>query len=588
MYGWAGKIVHIDLSKGKIRHHPLEKCLARTFIGGRGLNSKILFENLDFQVEPLSPNNLLIFGVGPLVGTTAPACNRFTVTTYSPLTKILGDACAGGFWGPELKFAGYDCLVIKGKARKPVYLSIDGNQIEIKDASHLWGKTTKETTELAKKDNDKKMKVVCIGPAGENLVKFASIVSEYHYVAARTGVGAVMGSKNLKAIGVIGDTEVRIRYPKIFKKENARLRKEIRDNPVYQSFARTGTLALVESLYELRRIPVNYWTTTTFRGIEMIGFQEFQRFKAHARTCFSCPVCCRQLYHMTDEVAGSLEYESVACLGPLCGNSDLKTILRGHKLANEYGMDIISLGNVIAFVKFCGENQLIKESLPWGNAESILSMIEGIAYRTGIGNLLAEGVKNIATRFNLETYAVTSNGLCWEASELRGYSASVLAHVTSTRGGDYLRGSPDIETLPLSVIKLIFPHSIAKLVIEHENYKALIDSLGVCKFLAQYHYNLEGLKMPLTLNDLELLFYAATGIEINQNDLLEAGNRIYNVEHSFNEKTGYVKKGDLPERFFKPLLQGKHKRIINRRSFGRLLNEYYKLRGWEKPKTIKK
>lgn len=597
--GYAGTILHVDLSKKKITKHRLERSFAQKFVGGRGFNSKTLFDQTDTNTDPLGPENLLIFGVGPLDGTIAPSSNRYTVTAKSPLTGILGDANSGGFFGPEMKFAGYDQVVVKGKSERPVFILIEDEHVEIRDATHLWGKDTWTLTETIKKDlRDPGIKVAGIGPAGENLVKYASIMNDLARAAARCGLGAVMGSKMLKAIAVRGTKGVAVSDPKLFERYVREINDVMIHHPALPGARKYGTPILVKIYNEKGALPTRNCQMGTFEDVDKIsGETLFDKYVVKSKSCFRCPIGCSR-YYSVDEgpYAGTAgegpEYETICDLGSLCGNSDLASILKINNMCNQLGLDTISTGYTIAFAMECYEKGLISKKdaeieLTWG-PQTILTLLPKIAYREGIGDFLAEGTKRMAMKIGggAERFAMNIKGLEPAAADPRGQKMWGLAFAVSTRGGDHLRALPVIDQFRATdVAKELFgdervadPYSTVKKGIAikwHEDFMAILDSLNVCKFTYSWFY------LAVKPQHFANLLSAATGWHISSVNLLEIGERIVNVERAYLVREGIRRSDDtLPYRWLnEPMPHGPAKG--NTVELDQMLDEYYDAREWD-------
>ena len=394
MFGYMGKILRVNLTSGEIKVEELKEEDAKEFIGGRGLASKFLLEEIDPKVDPFSPENKLIFATGPLTGTAAPTGGRYMVVTKSPLTGFIASSNSGGFFGPELKFAGYDFLIVEGKAEHPVYISIKDEDVEIKDASHLWGKRVGETTDkLLEEFGDKKARVACIGPAGENLVRFASIMNDKHRAAGRSGVGAVMGSKNLKAVVVRGTKQVELADKEKFMSVVKEKIKKIKENPITGGgLPNYGTAVLVNIINENGLYPTYNFQTGVFKyAYEQSGEALVAKYLVRNHPCFACPIGCgRVSYHPAIGITEGPEYESIWALGASCGINDLASIVIANHLCDEFGLDTISTGGTLAAAMELYEKGFLPEEdvgykLNFGNAEAVLELIHQMARGEGFG-----------------------------------------------------------------------------------------------------------------------------------------------------------------------------------------------------------
>jgi aldehyde:ferredoxin oxidoreductase len=609
MFGWAGTILRVDLSKGKVVRQPLPKDLAYSFLGQRGFNVKTLYEEVGSDVDPLGPENRLMFGVGPLSGTIAPQCGRWNVTARSPLTNIIGDSNGGGHWGPELKWAGYDQIVIQGRAEHPVYLWINDDEVELRDASNIWGYTSTETLQAIREETgEPEVKVNGIGPGGENLVKTAPVISDLTRAAGRCGLGAVMGSKKLKAIAVRGTKAVQIAKPDLFEKLCNEVYEVFKNDPLLRDMAVQGTNLIFAGLNTMGRLRVRNWQQNVFEEAANITGEELLKYCTKKKGCFNCQVSCSHYYVVREgPYAGTHgegpEYEAQDGFGANLGIGNWPAILHMNTLVNELGLDVCSVAADLSWAMECYQRGIITEKdtggikLEWGNPEIAIDMIKKIAYRDGFGNLLAEGAYNAAQKIGrgAEKYVMHSKRLTLSAVELRGAQGWGLAFATSTRGADHLRGpvfistwgfAPDLGEKYYGTKKAVdrfSPEGKPIITKEMEEKKAVIDSLGVCQngtFLC--------VDSPYFVDDrLALIVSAATGWDIDGKGLREIGERIWHVEKAFNIKMGYGTRSEdwLPDRFTKELCPyppaNDDKALVKLEA---MLSEYYKLRGWD-PET---
>ncbi len=608
-FGWAGRILCINLSTGEIIKKPLDPELTRKYLGQAGINAKLLFDLTEPGIDPLSPENPLIFGVGPLGGSLAPCSGRFTVTSKSPLTGIFGDSNCGGHWGPELKNAGYDHIIITGKAEQPVYLWINDDQVELRDARHLWGKNTWETDELIKTQlAQPSAQVACIGPAGENQVRFAAIITNLARAAARTGMGAVMGSKYLKAIVVKGNRGMGVASPDEFLQTVHKSESDIQHDPLYEVATTFGTTAITGLAQMLGFLPTRNFQASTFEEAENHrGEVILKNHVTKHKACFNCPVGCSRFYKVEEgEYAGTVgegpEYESIAALGSKCGNAELPSILHANTLCNQLGLDTISAGNAIAWAMEAYQRGIIKsgdfagDDLLWGDHRAVIDTINKIALRQGLGDVLAEGALRAAKKLGGEEFVVHSKGMDYPAVDVRGTKGMALAFAVSPRGGDHLKGLPLYEVAPEVYQKDIKTEigiditpqywaeydTKAELIFWHENWHCVVDSLGLCK--------LEGICIkPLKPSHFQQLLATATGWDISIEELEAVGERIWNLERLFGVREGIRRKDDLPpHRLYNELIatgpgtgEG-----LDHDKYEVMLNKYYQLRGWDEKTGI--
>lgn len=587
--------IRIDLSEKKVLIQPLDIELIAQFIGGRGINSKILYDEVPAGTDPYSSENRLIFGTGPLTGSLSPGSGRYTVTSKSPLTGIHGDSNAGGFWGPELRFAGYEHLIIHGKSDKPVYLWIYNENIEIRDASHLWGKTTWETDLIIKKElGDPDIQVACIGPAGENLVRYACIINNLWRAAGRTGMGAVMGSKNLKAIAVRGTGTVNVAKPMELMEYVEELNDLIISDPSYVRWSQYGTPGLVNPANKLGILVTQNDRCSTFIGADKISGETFhEKYSIKSNSCFNCPMHCGHFYVAISEnitFGGGPQFAALANLGSRCSNSDLTSILKMNSFCNRQGIDVCSAGVALSFAMECFEKGIITSKemdgieLNWGDAQSMMEMLSKIVSREGFGNILAEGAWRASQIIgkNSHKYAMTIKGADAPDYDPRALKGWGLAYAVSTRGGDHLRALPALELvnsqeeynkLGLPMIGDRFSYDKKGVLVKwHEDVRTISDSLEICKFLTR--------TTLLSPKYLTKLLELVTGIRMTTDELLRVGERIINVERMFCVREGITRQDDtLPERYLKePLPNGPAKGETV--ELEKMLDEYYTERGW--------
>ncbi len=613
-FGWTGTILKVDLTGGTVQKAVLTEDLAYQYLWQAGINARILYDLAGPGTDPFSPEAPLIFGAGPLAGTLAPCSGRFSVTFKSPLTGIFGDSNCGGHWGSELKMAGYDHIVITGKSEYPVYLWIDNDEVEIRDARALWGQDTWATEDLIKQDvGERTAQVVSIGPAGENLVRFAAIICNLARAAARCGPGAVMGSKNLKAIAVRGDRGIHVADKTAFKEAVDEAVQAILNDPLYDSAKTYGTLAITGMAQALGFLPTRNFQQSTFGGADKLRGEVFlERYGTKHKGCYNCPVACSRYYNITEGPYASThgegpEYESVSALGAKCGNDNFDAILHANTLCNRLGLDTISTGNVIAWAMECSEKGILTQGqlggtdLHFGNDFAIIELIKSIAARDGIGDILAEGSLKASQRIGGTNLVVHSKGLDYPAVDVRGTKGMALSFAVSPRGGDHLKGlslyevAPDLyatdiekETgIQVTPQYWLQYETKAELMKWHENWHCVVDSLGLCK--------LEGIALkPLQPKHFQSMIEAATGWDVSLDDLDRIGERIWNIERLFNVREGKRKADDYPPNRLleEPISSGPAQgERLDREKFEQMLATYYLLRGWDSetgiPKKVK-
>uniref|UniRef100_A0A7C3J2M4 Aldehyde ferredoxin oxidoreductase n=1 Tax=Candidatus Methanomethylicus mesodigestus TaxID=1867258 RepID=A0A7C3J2M4_9CREN len=592
--GYAGKILRVDLGDETIETEVLKDDVLRTYIGGSSLCARILYDELDPSIGPLDPGNMLIFMTGPLTGTTCPSCGRYCVCTRSPLTGIWAEAHSAGYWGPELKFAGFDGIIVVGKANAPVWLWIKDGKCELRDASTVWGMDTYKTEDCLKKElDDQKAKVACIGPAGERLVRISSIMNDKGRAAGRCGVGAAMGSKKLKAIVVRG---TRINVFPAAKEAQLRefLRKiyvTIRSHPTVQIYASYGTDGIMGMMHEYGDVPIKYFTKGEWEGgaNNLCGEAMAKTILEKQYSCYRCIIACgREIKIKEGKYAGlegaGPEYETAAAFGLLCMNSDLQSVAKANDLCNRYGLDTISTGNVIAFAMECYEKGLISKEdigfeLKWGDADAIVEMVRQIGEREGIGALLGEGVKRLSERIDkgAQDFAVHVKGLEVPMHDPRAFKGMGLQYATSHRGACHLRGMfyhiEQGERVPdLGIHKRYERFTVEdkpQPVIAMQNWHDVLDSLIMCKFAI------------LPPASVVAMLSMVTGYDYKLQEAIKAGERAYNLKRLINIRYGIGRKDDtLPKRMLsEPLPDGGCSGMVV--ELDKMLPEYYRLRGWD-------
>jgi aldehyde:ferredoxin oxidoreductase len=618
------KIAYINLSTGEVKTAPIPIEMRELYLGGRGLDMYLLYNHLQPGVDPLGPDNVLTVGIGLLVGTLASASARTHIGAKSPLTGLIGSSNIGGFFGPELRWAGFDHLVIKGKADRPVYLWIHDGEIEIRDGSELWGEDIPTTQELIQEElNDPEVKALCIGVAGENLVRFANIMTGVKNAAGRTGMGAVMGSKNLKAIAVRGTQDLEIRFPEKALEYNAALLERISSTKFAQIMQKWGTMFI-------------YGITNTTGLVRVRNFQfnqqvggniEAEHIEDHAlgtEGCYGCVIHCRHKYLIREgPYAGAYaegpEYTSQGAFGMEVGCNNFETVLAGNHLVNKYGMDTLEVGNIIAWAMELYEKGILTDAdteglkLEWGNDEAVLEMIVRIAERQGLGDILAEGPLRAAAKIGQDAlkYCIQVKGMGNLHSDERPTPSLALGVATASRGSDHLRSRPaiDLYHLPKSLLREIYggpqpydgPLSSdytsyegkARMVQWQEMMYQAIDSTGVCKF-----HTIFLSPSLIRFEELSKLIYHNTGLEFTPRELWDIADRAYTLERLFNIREGLTRADDwLVDRYFDeptpvglPIVRGKS---LDREKFKGLIDEYYELHGWDedgvpRPETLKK
>ncbi|MBI5961900.1 MAG: aldehyde ferredoxin oxidoreductase family protein [Chloroflexi bacterium] len=574
MAGWLEKVLEIDLSTHTYKIYPLDMEMARLFIGGRGIGARLLWDMVGPNVDPLSPENVLIFTNGPLTGTGYQTSNRFSVTTKSPLTGTVLDANSGGFWGMQFKKTGYDAMIVRGKSEKPVWIEIKNGAVTFHDASELWGMRVFALTKKLGQDNNKR-NVLCIGPAGENLSRVAAIMNDRERAMARGGPGAVMGSKNLKAIVVEGRERPVIEDPERFKFLLYETRKLLAASPLTsQALPEFGTVVLMNIMNNIGALATRNHQQTQFEGAEAISGEELtEKYLVKNAACWACPIGCTRI-SKTEKVEGEgPEFESTWAFGAQCGIDDLPAIIEANALCNDLGLDTISVGSTIACAMELSEKGYMDSDLRFGLADMLAPTIEAIASRKDIGAELADGSLRLATKYGHPELSMTAKGLEMPAYDPRGLQGQGLLYATSNRGGCHMRGNMiGLEVLGLP--KLIDRFQVqgkSAFVILNQNSNAAIDSLVVCKFT----------NMGVADEYFARVLSAVTGIQYATTELIKAGERVWNLERLYNNREGFTTKDDtLPPRLLNEApVDGPSQGWVSK--LDPMLKEYYRTRGWD-------
>ncbi|MFQ5836698.1 MAG: aldehyde ferredoxin oxidoreductase family protein, partial [Candidatus Bathyarchaeia archaeon] len=589
---YAKRILHVDLTTGKTETEPLKEEMAKKYIGGIGLGIRLLLDNIKPGTDPFSPANPLIFATGPLSGTMAPtAGNSYAVISKSPESGGVGEAKAHGFFGADVKRAGYDAFIFKGKAEKPVYAWIDDDSIQLMDAKHLLGKSPEETEEAIRKDlGDHYIRVSAIGPAGEKLVRFACIINDSTRAAGRTGLGAVMGSKNLKAVAVRGTKDVVVAKTEEFR-EFVKMLHERMKGPATRKYRTLGTPENVLVLNSLGALPTRNFTNATFEGAEKVSGEYLnERFVAKIIACSSCAMRCEHIAVVPEGpykgTTTRMEYETLWALGINCGIDRLDAIIEAMGACNYYGMDGISAGVTVGFAMDCYEHGILTKKdtdgldLRFGNHEALLEMLRKMGTREGLGDVLAEGVKRAAERIGkgAEKYANHIKGVEMTGYDIRGLKTASLGYAVSFRGADHNRHGaygPDVKG---TVDRFKAEKGRGKIVRGIEDLYTIIDSLIVCKFSRGTYYE--------SFKDLAPYYTLATGIEITPEELQVTGERINNLARLFNVREGFSRKDDtVPVKVMSTPIpdEGISKgSYVSKKDLNLLLDDYYEARGWTK------
>ena len=580
MYGYQGKILRINLSTGVCGVEALDETIAKKFVGGRGLGTKLYTDEVSPSVDALSPENKILFVTGPLTGTPTPTGGRYMVVTKSPLTGTIASSNSGGYWGPELKFAGYDLIIVEGKSDRPVYLMIEDEKVEIRDAAHLWGKVTSETTKILEAETPAKSRVLTIGPAGEKLSKIAAVMNDYARAAGRSGVGAVMGSKNLKAIVVRGTQKVPLADEEGLKQVVKECTQKIKDNGVTgQGLPAYGTAVLVNIINENGVFPTNNFQTSQFAQAEEISGEILaEKYLVKKDPCFRCPIACGRYCKVDDIEGGGPEYETVWAFGGDCGVSDMGSVIKANYWCNEMGLDTISAGTTIAAAMELYQKGFIKDgdldglSLEFGNNEAIIEWTKRMGMREGLGDKMAEGSYRLAESYGVPELSMSVKKQELPAYDPRGIQGQGLQYATSNRGGCHVRGyliSPEILGLPEKLDRFSLEGKATWVKI-FQDLTAFIDATGLCLFTS----------FAMDAPDYAAMVNAVIGTDWTAEDVLLAGERIWNIERLYNLEAGIDPSPDtLPKRLLEEsIVDGPSKGNVTRLS--ELLPDYYAQRGW--------
>ncbi len=606
-YGMTGKILRVDLSNQVHSVEEPDEKIYRTYFGGSCLACYYLLKERPAGIDPLDPENLLIFASSPLVGSGIPGANRFSVASISPLTGCYGEAEAGGWWSPELKRAGYDAILMEGRAEYPVYLWIHDGEVQIRDATHIWGKLTGETQEIIRNDTgESRARIASIGPAGENMVRYACVVNNLRHTNGRSGLGAVMGSKNLKAIAVRGKQKISFKDTDALKKIIAWYSENFMDHPIERIIHEGGTIGWdVTELDEAGILPTRNFHSGSFEDADEICGETFhKKYFVKADSCQACPIRCKRVArskgeYQVDPTYGGPEYETAAAFGSLCGVSNLEAICKAHELCNAYTLDTISTGSSIAFAMECFEKGLLNVEdtdgleLNFGNHQAMILVIHQIAKREGIGDLLAEGTLRAAQKIGrgAEEFAMQVKGQEMAMHEPRGKGSLALAYALSSTGANHTEGPHDylfqegaLGEPDLAELGLMEPTPAVYLGPEKARQFAymqltwnVFNTLGLCIFTA-------GPGKLLKMNQVAEAVRAATGWDTYLWEIMKLGERTVTIKRAVSVREGVSRKDDqLPDRFFEPLEGGLLKgKALDRSEFETALNIYYDIMGWNR------
>lgn len=591
MKDFVFRILNVDLSSGnrKLELIPVEEM--RAYLGGPSLGARMLYPHLKRDLDPLSPEAPLLFLTGPLTGTTGPAVGRYVVCAKSPATQLWGESNVGGHFGPELRQTGYDGLLISGAADEPVYLNIREGEVEVRSASHLWGNCdTYETQERIKDElGDRRIRIACIGLAGENLLPIAGILCDHGRAAGRTGMGAVMGSKRLKAVAVRGNGPIPVTRPDEFKRIRREANIALRDDNFSRAAREVGTAGIMDYLHYLGEMPVRYFTKGTYDGVEKVsGTIVAETILNRVSTCHGCVIACGRVVKLSDGInRKGHEYETTVGFGPNLGIDDISAITMLGELCDRYGLDTISASNILGLAFLLYQEGLLNEDdtggipLRWGDSEIAEKLVHKMVHRQDIGELLAQGSKAVAEHFQVPELAVQVNNLEVAYHDPRGATGMALVYATSPRGAchnqsDYFMVDTYGQTVEEIGIDFYSRHAgVEKVenIARHQDWRTMCNSLVLC-----YFANIA----PESV--LELVNYV-TGFDYSLEELVKIGERGWNLKRVINHRLGLTGANDrLPEQFYKPLPDGGSAGYVL--PFDEMLAAYYRTRGWE-PNTGK-
>jgi aldehyde:ferredoxin oxidoreductase len=600
IHGLGGEILWVDMTNGNIEKRPIDEELLNKYLLGAGYLSKVLYDMIPAGTDPLSEKNVLGIATGTLTGSMFPQASRHVVAALSPLTGVWGESHAAGFFGAELKFAGYDAIMFTGASSGPVYLNIEDSKVELIDASHLWSKDVFETDDILRKGHNRKFRTLSIGQAGENLVRFAAVMNDRDRASARSGLGAVMGSKKLKAVAVKGTGKLEVADPKNYLKQMDIFYERMMANPFTPGRVKYGTTSLVELMQHIGRLPSYNMKQGVFDGYSKISGDAInEKYLVKARADYSCLQRCGRYTAVRNGPyafeGGAPEFETQSSMGSRCGNDNLESVLFGHHLANQYGLDTISLGGTISWAMEAWDEGLLTAEdtggidLSWGNAETIVKLTKMIALREGFGDILADGSALAAKQIGRGTdkFVMTVKKQEIAGQEPRAQKSMGLAAVTAARGADHLYAFPvldeagfdeDIkkrfgeEYLPEMADRLN-PKYKGIMVKECEDFMVMVESVGLCKY---------GTQMPpeFYYDDIALALKVHNGLNLTGLQLQEIGERIVNLNRLFNARFGITRKDDcLPDRLTneKAPIGPSAGEVVE---LDIMLTEYYDVRGW--------
>lgn len=597
-FAFTGKLLRVDLTHGRVTQEETRLDWGRQFVGGSGLASRYWLEETPAGVDPLGPENRLVFMTGPLTGTPSASASRYSVVAKSPQTALWGMANSGGSFGPALKWAGFDGIIFEGASTDPAYLSIHDGRAELRDARGLWGKTVPETEETLLAEAGRPLTVACIGPGGENRVRFAGIMNNKHRAAGRCGLGAVMGSKRLKAIACSGKSPIQLADPERFRRSVERQIAYMDESVLKIGFDTFGTNMIADMVNVRGGYPTRNWQMGQFEDIERVNAQAINdQVLVEGVRCYACPVACgRGTEIRTGKWQGHKgegpEYETADTFGAMCGVSDLNAITMANYRCNEYGLDTISAGSTIAFAMECFERGILTrdqtggQEIRFGDADLIVELVEKIARREGVGDLLAEGTRVMGERLGGDSprFAMHVKGLELPAYDPRAAKITGLGYITANRGGDHMTGyiqGPTFIDIPFLIVDessirdpFVANPDEARILVDMENALTVLDCLGGCKFMG----------VLLTAGDLTELISAATGWDFGVEEFRRSGDRIYTLMRLCCAREGARREHDvLPARLMEEPLPGGPAAgmVIDRATLETMKDAYYARRGWD-------
>jgi len=607
------KAAYIDLSRNKIVTQDISRDLRKRFLGGRGLNIYFLYNLLEKNIDPISPDNILVIGVGLLAGVPCLGSGRFSIMAKSPLTNALGDSNIGEHFGVKMRRNGIDHLIIKGRAEKPSIILIDDGKITIEDATDFWGLDVYETFTALEDKYGKDIESLVIGPAGEKLVRFASLRSRVKGTAARTGMGCVMGSKMIKAIVVRGGEPLTWKNNKEMYKYCRELNDRIAGTKWGKALNKYGTPIMMIRTYPMGLLRFKNMKTNYLEGFETLHPDNMEKYEYGQSGCYGCIIRCRKRYRLNNgkypHNGEGPDYGHIGAFGFTIANNNLEVVLQALYLTNKYGLDSMEVGSIVAWITELYENGLIDENTldglkpEWGSEEFLYEMINRITFRVGIGDVLAEGISRASKKLGPQTiyYAVQTKGQSWILSDDRPVPSFSLGMSVSTRGADHLRSRPalDLYGLPKELLRELYGGEISNdfrsyegkhiMIHWHELEYAVVDSLGLCKFQTRFI----SVNAP-TFEEWSKLIKLATGLEFTIDELFTIGERIYTLERMFNVREGFTRKDDYPpERMFREGTNAENVTVekgtkLDREKYNELLTKYYERHGWDENGIPKK